>query len=99
MGEARSGETVTTFVDPAAEPLDGYLDPKPMVFCGLFPIDGDDFDEGLAVGAGEEEEHEGGGRSGSIGAFFFWLGRGRRSSKGKGRAKGNHVLNDLKHPL
>ncbi len=44
VGEARSGETVTTFVDPAAEPLDGYLDPKPMVFCGLFPIDGDDFE-------------------------------------------------------
>jgi GTP-binding protein LepA len=44
VGEARSGETVTTFADPAAEPLDGYLDPKPMVFCGLFPIDGDDFE-------------------------------------------------------
>jgi GTP-binding protein LepA len=44
VGEARSGETVTTFVDPAVKPLDGYLDPKPMVFCGLFPIDGDDFE-------------------------------------------------------
>jgi GTP-binding protein LepA len=44
VGEARSGETVTTFGNPAAEPLDGYLDPKPMVFCGLFPIDGDDFE-------------------------------------------------------
>ena len=44
VGEARSGETVTTYADPAAEPLDGYLDPKPMVFCGLFPIDGDDFE-------------------------------------------------------
>jgi GTP-binding protein LepA len=44
VGEARSGETVTTFADPASMPLDGYLDPKPMVFCGLFPIDGDDFE-------------------------------------------------------
>ena len=44
VGEARSGETVTTFLDPASEALDGYLDPKPMVFCGLFPIDGDDFE-------------------------------------------------------
>jgi GTP-binding protein LepA len=44
VGEARSGETVTTFADPASTPLDGYLDPKPMVFCGLFPIDGDDFE-------------------------------------------------------
>ena len=44
VGEARSGETVTTVADPATEPLDGYRDPKPMVFCGLFPIDGDDFE-------------------------------------------------------
>lgn len=44
VGEARSGETVTTYANPATEPLNGYLDPKPMVFCGLFPIDGDDFE-------------------------------------------------------
>lgn len=42
VGEARSGETVTTAARPAAGPLAGYRDPKPMVFCGLFPIDGDD---------------------------------------------------------
>jgi GTP-binding protein LepA len=42
VGEARSGETVTEAAHPAAAPLEGYLDPKPMVFCGLFPIDGDD---------------------------------------------------------
>jgi len=45
VGEARSGETVTTAVGGAAEPLPGYQDPKPMVFCGLFPIDGDDFED------------------------------------------------------
>ena len=39
---ARSGETVTTTVHPATEPLDGYRDPKPMVFCGLYPVDGDE---------------------------------------------------------
>ena len=39
---ARSGETVTDASRPAAVPLDGYLDPKPMVFCGIYPIDGDD---------------------------------------------------------
>ena len=44
VGHARSGETVTTFVHGATEALDGYHDPKPMVFCGLFPIDGDDFE-------------------------------------------------------
>ena len=44
VGEARSGETVTLASAPANEPLAGYRDPKPMVFCGLFPIDGDDFE-------------------------------------------------------
>ena len=39
---ARSGETVTEATRPAAEPLAGYQDPKPMVFCGIYPIDGDD---------------------------------------------------------
>jgi GTP-binding protein LepA len=38
---ARSGETVTEAARPAAA-LEGYLDPKPMVFCGIYPIDGDD---------------------------------------------------------
>jgi len=44
VGQARSGETVTTFHKGATEALHGYRDPKPMVFCGLFPIDGDDFE-------------------------------------------------------
>ncbi len=44
VAEARSGETVTTASHGAAEPLPGYRDPKPMVFCGLYPIDGDDFE-------------------------------------------------------
>jgi GTP-binding protein LepA len=42
VGEARSGETVTTAVRGAAEVLEGYQDPKPMVFCGLYPVDGDE---------------------------------------------------------
>jgi GTP-binding protein LepA len=44
VGDARSGETITTYAHPATTPLEGYRDPKPMVFCGLFPIDGDDFE-------------------------------------------------------
>jgi GTP-binding protein LepA len=44
VGEARSGETVTEAARPAPEPLEGYLDPKPMVFCGLYPVDGDEFE-------------------------------------------------------
>src|SRR2546422_66403 len=43
VGEARSGETVTTASHPAAGPLPGYREPKPMVFCGLYPVEGDDF--------------------------------------------------------
>ncbi len=45
VGEARSGETVTDAAVPATEPLAGYRDPKPMVFCGLYPIDGDELPE------------------------------------------------------
>ena len=42
VGEARSGETVTTAPHGADEALAGYRDPKPMVFCGLYPVDGDE---------------------------------------------------------
>jgi len=42
VGEARSGETVTEAARPAPA-LEGYRDPKPMVFCGLYPVEGDDF--------------------------------------------------------
>ena len=43
VGEARSGETVTDDRRPASEPLAGYAEPKPMVFSGLFPTEGDEF--------------------------------------------------------
>jgi GTP-binding protein LepA len=42
VGGARSGETITEAARPASAPLEGYQDPKPMVFCGIYPIDGDD---------------------------------------------------------
>jgi GTP-binding protein LepA len=45
VGEARSGETVTEAARPAHAALEGYHDPKPMVFCGLYPVDGDDFED------------------------------------------------------
>ncbi len=44
VGQARVGETVTTAARPAEE-LPGYRDPKPMVFCGLYPVDGDEYAE------------------------------------------------------
>ena len=43
VGHAKSGETVTTASNPASQVLEGYEDPKPMVFCGLYPVDGDEF--------------------------------------------------------
>ncbi len=46
VGRARAGETVTTVDGGATDPLPGYRHPKPMVFCGLYPVDGDEF-EGL----------------------------------------------------
>jgi GTP-binding protein LepA len=42
VGGARSGETITEAARPAAHALPGYFYPKPMVFCGIYPIDGDD---------------------------------------------------------
>ena len=39
----RVGDTLTAKGNPAAEPLPGYREVKPMVFCGLFPVDTDQF--------------------------------------------------------
>jgi GTP-binding protein LepA len=41
--DARVGDTITLVVKPAKEPLPGYTKAKPMVFCGLFPIDADQY--------------------------------------------------------
>jgi GTP-binding protein LepA len=41
----RVGDTLTTKREPASEPLPGYRDVKPMVFCGLFPMNNDDYPE------------------------------------------------------
>jgi GTP-binding protein LepA len=43
--QARVGDTVTSAARPATEPLPGYADPRPMVFSGLYPLDGDDYPE------------------------------------------------------
>ncbi len=45
VSQLRVGDTLTTRTAPAAEPLPGYKEVKPMVFCGLFPIDSDQFSE------------------------------------------------------
>ncbi len=41
--QSRVGDTVTLYQKPAKDALSGYKDPKPMVFSGLYPIDGADF--------------------------------------------------------
>ncbi|HEX9977378.1 MAG TPA: translation elongation factor 4, partial [Acidimicrobiia bacterium] len=50
IGRIRVGDTVTRRDRPAAKAVPGYHEPKPMVFSGLFPTDGDEFErlrEGL----------------------------------------------------
>ena len=44
VGDARVGDTVTTAEKPAAEPLPGYRRVNPMVFCGVYPADGADYE-------------------------------------------------------
>src|SRR5690606_1001490 len=41
--QSRVGDTVTNAHKPTSQALPGYADPKPMVFSGLYPIDGSDY--------------------------------------------------------
>ena len=43
--QSRVGDTITTSQHGASEALGGYRDPMPMVFSGLYPIDGSDYPE------------------------------------------------------
>jgi GTP-binding protein LepA len=43
VADARVGDTITLVSRPAQEALPGYVEAKPMVFCGLFPTDADQF--------------------------------------------------------
>ena len=43
VADARVGDTITLMNSPAAEPLPGYTEVNPMVFCGLFPTDADQY--------------------------------------------------------
>ena len=43
--QARVGDTITVSTNPAKEALGGYDHPKPMVFSGLYPVDGDEYPE------------------------------------------------------
>ena len=43
--DARVGDTITLAKAPAESPLPGYVEAKPMVFCGLFPTDSDQYED------------------------------------------------------
>lgn len=43
--QSKVGDTITSLSKGATEPLGGYKDPKPMVFSGLYPLDGSDYPE------------------------------------------------------
>ncbi|MCP2636815.1 translation elongation factor 4 [Microbacterium sp. HD4P20] len=43
--QSKVGDTITTLRKPAKDALPGYTDPKPMVFSGIYPIDGSDYGE------------------------------------------------------
>ena len=45
IGLCRVGDTITEKNRPASEPLPGYSQAKPMVFCGLYPVDSEQFPE------------------------------------------------------
>ena len=43
--QAKVGDTITTVKNGAAQPLSGYKEVQPVVFCGLFPVDAADFEK------------------------------------------------------
>jgi len=45
VSQLRVGDTLTTRANPAGDALPGYREVKPMVFCGLFPVDTDQFSD------------------------------------------------------
>lgn len=45
VAQARVGDTLTDAKRPAAEPLPGFKEVQPVVFCGLFPVDANDFEK------------------------------------------------------
>jgi GTP-binding protein LepA len=44
VSDCKVGDTITDAKKPCAEPLDGFKPNLPVVFCGLFPVDADDFE-------------------------------------------------------
>ncbi|MBH0229929.1 translation elongation factor 4 [Halobacillus yeomjeoni] len=45
IGDSRVGDTITLANNPAAEPLPGYKKMNPMVFCGMYPVDANNYND------------------------------------------------------
>ena len=45
IAQTRVGDTITTVKNPAPAPLPGFKEVQPVVFCGLFPVDANDFEK------------------------------------------------------
>lgn len=45
VGDSRVGDTITLADNPASEPLEGYKKMNPMVFCGMYPIDSNQYND------------------------------------------------------
>ncbi|BAI98132.1 elongation factor 4 [Sphingobium sp. TA15] len=45
ISQTRVGDTITTVKNPAKAPLPGFKEVQPVVFCGLFPVDANDFEK------------------------------------------------------
>ncbi len=45
LRQARVGDTITDAIKPAKEPLPGYRSVKPVVFCGIYPVDRNNFED------------------------------------------------------
>jgi len=45
VSECRVGDTITTVAQPASQPLPGFRHPKPMVFAGIYPVEGEDYED------------------------------------------------------
>ncbi|MBA6157281.1 elongation factor 4 [Tenacibaculum sp. S7007] len=43
--EVKVGDTITDFVNPTTDSIDGFEDVKPMVFAGIYPVDTEDYEE------------------------------------------------------
>ncbi len=45
VSQARVGDTVTSAHNPCKEPIEGFKEPKPMVYSGIFPLNGEDYED------------------------------------------------------